>query len=91
MNDLPDLRRASVIILNLNGKAHLPACLDSLRNQTFQRVEVILVDNGSQDGSCDLVRQQYDWVTCVALPQNVGFARGNNIGFEHASGQPLFA
>ena len=46
----------SVLIVNYNGKAHLPECLDSLRKQAFRDFEVVLVDNASSDGSVELVR-----------------------------------
>lgn len=62
-------------------------CLDSVAAQTFRDFEVILVDNGSRDGSLDLLRTRYPWVVLVPLPENVGFAAGTNRGLEHASGE----
>ena len=76
----------SIIIVNWNGLEHLPDCLDSLETQTFRDFEAILVDNGSEDGSVPFVRGRYPWVKVVPLPQNTGFASGNNRGLEHASG-----
>ncbi len=78
---------ASLIIVNWNGAAHLPGCLDSLARQTFPDFETILVDNGSSDGSLALVAGRYPWVKTVALPANVGFAAGNNAGYRRASGE----
>ena len=77
---------ASIIIVNWNGLAHLPECLDSLSAQTFRDFEVIMVDNGSEDDSVSFVRKHYSWVKVIPLPQNTGFATGNNRGFEHAVG-----
>ncbi len=77
----------SIIIVNWNGKQLLPECLDSLRAQAASDKEVILVDNGSQDGSADYVQDRYPEVTVVRLPQNRGFAGGNNAGMVHASGK----
>ena len=71
----------SVIIANLNGEAYLPDCLESLSAQTFRDFEVILVDNGSTDGSLTLVKKDFPWVKVIALEKNTGFAQGNNIGF----------
>lgn len=71
----------SVIIANFNGAAYLADCLQSLSDQTFRDFEVILVDNGSTDGSLDLVKKDFSWVKVIALEKNTGFARGNNIGF----------
>ena len=78
--------KASIIIVNWNGKAHLPDCLESLKAQTFNDFETILVDNGSSDGSLEFVDKHYPWVKTVALPANRGFAGGNNAGYLHASG-----
>ena len=76
----------SIIIINWNGLAHLPDCLDSLAVQTFDDFEVILVDNGSADCSVDFVRSCYPWVRLVPLQENTGSATGNNLGLEHAQG-----
>lgn len=78
--------RVSVLIVNWNGKEHLEACFGSLAAQTFKDFEVILVDNGSQDGSVTFVRDVYPWVNLVPLPDNIGFAGGNNRGYSHAVG-----
>ncbi|MBN1102790.1 MAG: glycosyltransferase family 2 protein [Deltaproteobacteria bacterium] len=78
----------SVIILNWNGKRYLSACLDSLRAQTLRDVEVIVVDNGSVDGSVEFIETHYgDRVHLIALPQNRGFAGGNNVGIGQARGR----
>ena len=70
----------SVIIVNYNGEAYLQQALDSLRTQTFQDFEVLLVDNASTDGSVDNLN--VDGVPGYRfLPQteNLGFAAGNNV------------
>ncbi len=77
----------SVVIVNWNGKHLLGECLDSLKAQHDGRVEVILVDNGSQDGSTDYVRERYNDVRVVSLPENLGFAGGNNAGIRNATGK----
>lgn len=79
--DLPDV---SVIIVNWNGKEYLPDCLDSLRNQSYTGFEVIVVDNGSRDGSVELLKTSYPWVRLVQLDMNTGFATGNNQGLRVA-------
>lgn len=84
------MKTISVIIANLNGKAYLYDCLESLAAQTFRDFEVILVDNGSTDGSIDLVEKDFPWVKVIALGTNTGFARGNNIGFESCSSETEF-
>ena len=76
----------SVIILTWNGRAYLSECLESLAAQSCQDFETILVDNGSTDGSVEYVRGAYPWVRLLELPENVGFAEGNNRGLALAQG-----
>ncbi|MDD2581162.1 MAG: glycosyltransferase family 2 protein [Desulfuromonadaceae bacterium] len=78
--------KVSVIILTWNGQAYLKECLDSLAAQTFRGFETILVDNGSSDGSAEYVRSTYPWVRLLELPENAGFAEGNNRGLALAHG-----
>ena len=78
--------RVSVIILNWNGRQYLPECLDSLTAQIYRNFETILVDNGSTDGSAEYVREHYLWVRLISLPDNTGFAAGNNRGLQEAGG-----
>ena len=73
--------KIAVIIPNWNGERALPACLDSLVAQT-QPATIIVVDNGSSDGSVDLVRNKYPQVELVALPKNKGFTGGVNAGIK---------
>ena len=83
--------RVSIIIVNWNGLEHLAVCLDSLSAQSFRDFEVIIVDNGSTDGSVVFLRERYPWVKLVELKENTGFATGNNIGLTHASGEYIVA
>lgn len=76
----------SVIIPNWNGKHFLPTCLDALKAQTYPRVEVIVVDNASTDGSQALLKTDYPWVKLVELPANRGFTGACNAGIRAATG-----
>lgn len=78
--------RFSVVIPNWNGKNFLAACLNSLRHQTFDDIEVILVDNASADGSQDFVKAEYPEVRLIALEENRGFTGACNIGMDAATG-----
>ncbi len=75
------------MIVNWNGKHLLGECLDSLLAQSAIGVEIVLVDNGSQDGSVQYVRDRYAGVRVVSLPDNLGFAGGNNAGIRIAGGK----
>jgi GT2 family glycosyltransferase len=77
----------SVIVVNWNGKHLLAECLGSLLEQEQQEVEIILVDNGSTDGSAAFVREAFPSVRIVELPANLGFAGGNNAGIRIARGK----
>lgn len=71
---------ATVVIPNLNGMQYLKACLDSLMEQSRQDFSVILIDNGSEDGSADYVESHYPEVTVRRFAANEGFCRAVNEG-----------
>ncbi len=73
---------ASVVVPNWNGAAWLPACLDSLSEQTLPPAEVVVVDNGSTDGSLELLAARRPAVRTVELGRNTGFAFAANRGME---------
>jgi GT2 family glycosyltransferase len=69
----------SLIIVNWNGKHFLEDCLRSVWEQSFTDFEVIVVDNGSSDGSVEWIRDACaDRVTLIENKANLGFAEGNN-------------
>ena len=77
----------SVVILNFNGKRYLEDCLTSVLSQTFRDFEVIIVDNGSSDGSAEYLGTNYPWVKVVKNTRNLGFAEGTNTGIRQAKGE----
>ncbi len=77
--------RLSVIILNWNGRAYLEACLDAVAAQIHSAQQVVLVDNGSSDGSVDFVRRRYPWVELRENGGNLGFAAGNNVALREVA------
>jgi GT2 family glycosyltransferase len=81
----------SLIILNWNGRAHLAACLDSLARLDYPKdlLEVLVADNGSNDGSAQLVRSRHPSVRLIELDRNRGFAEPNNLAAEGATGEWL--
>ncbi len=81
----PDL---SIIVVSWNTAGLLETCLYSVRrNATGLGCEVIVVDNGSSDGSAGMVMQRFPDVILIANPTNVGYARANNQGLARASGR----
>ena len=72
----------SVIVVNWNGKELLQDCLGALQRQTYRCFTVILVDNGSNDGSVEFVNSYYPDIKTISLPDNVGFSAANNIAIK---------
>ena len=79
--------KLSVVVLNWNGKTLLADCLSSLSNQTLTDLEVLLVDNGSSDGSVEYVKTEFPGIRVIALEKNLGFSAGNNRGIEASSSE----
>lgn len=88
MSDKPVV---SVIILNFNGKKYLDRCLTSLKECVIPGggMEVMVVDNGSSDGSVEYLQQHHPWARIVPLGENLGWAEGNNRGAIVADGNHL--
>lgn len=73
------------VVVNYKAGAHLPACVRSLRAEGV--AEVVVVDNGSEDGSLDLLREQDPAARVVASGVNVGYGAGVNRGLPHCSSE----
>lgn len=83
-----DVRSASIVTVSWNGKHHLEGLLPSLRTAIAEHGgdhEVIVVDNGSTDGTVAWLAEHHSWVRVVALPENRYFVRGNAAGVEAAT------
>ncbi|MDW8103274.1 MAG: glycosyltransferase family 2 protein [Anaerolineae bacterium] len=87
-NALPSV---TVIVLNYNGIKYLQDCFGSLRQLIYpsDRLELMLVDNASTDGSIELMRHNFPEVTIVQNPENYGYGKGNNIGAAKARGEVI--
>jgi GT2 family glycosyltransferase len=77
----------SVVVLNWNGSRLVGQCLNSLRDQTYRPLEIIVVDNASTDGSAEVVREKFPWVKLVVNEKNLGFGGGNNVGIKACGGR----
>src|ERR1700687_1493498 len=76
----------SVVIVTYNSRDHIAKCLDSFR---ASGAEIVVVDNGSMDGTPELVHQGFPSVQLVASPGNLGFAAGANLGASRSKGTAL--
>src|SRR5437867_2428749 len=74
----------TIIVLNWNRREETLACLESLARADLGGATVLMVDNGSRDGSVEAVRACFPGVRILALPENRGFAGGNNAGIRAA-------
>src|SRR5712691_1574365 len=80
----------SIVVVSWNGKTFLDDCLASLARQTWPKREFILVDNGSVDGSRELIgtwTERLPNAQALFLPNNTGFCRANNLAFSRAHGE----
>lgn len=76
----------SVVIPSWNTRELLRNCLESLKGSLPGSSEVLVIDNGSRDGSARMVHEQFPWVRLVKHPKNTGFAHACNVGCEMARG-----
>jgi GT2 family glycosyltransferase len=81
--------KASVIIVNYNGRRYLDQCVRSLLNEGPHDYEIILVDNASTDGSAEYVQRCFPQVRVIGNGSNSGFGHGNNLGARWAKGKYL--
>jgi GT2 family glycosyltransferase len=93
---MPDLRSVqplaatpavSLVIVTYKGVSFVGKCLDRVGAQSFTDAEVILVENGSKDGTCEMVREKYPWVRLIESETNRGFTGGVNLGVKNARGE----
>ncbi|HPG65372.1 MAG TPA: glycosyltransferase family 2 protein [Candidatus Hydrogenedentes bacterium] len=82
--------RLSVVIPTWNRKGLLEECLTSLAHQFFRDFEIVVVNDGSTDGTEAMLKERYPEVRVVALPENRGFCRAINAGIREARGSLLF-
>lgn len=83
------MARATLILVAWNSLRDLPDCLASVAAQLTDADEVLVVDNGSTDGSADYVASQYPGIKLVRLVRNSGYAGGVNAGIQVAAGDYL--
>jgi GT2 family glycosyltransferase len=72
------------LVLNWNGADETIECLNSLVQQTYPQIKLLVVDNGSTDDSVDRIIEVYPDVKLVANDRNLGFSGGVNVGLRHA-------
>ena len=82
--------KLSIVILNYNVRYFLELCLKSVQASISNiEAEIIVVDNNSEDGSCQMVKNLFPEVILIENKENFGFSKGNNIGVLQAKGEYL--
>jgi GT2 family glycosyltransferase len=76
-------KTVSMIVLNWNGKRLLKECLSSLSGTEYHPFRIVAVDNGSTDGSAEMVRGEFPWVELLETGRNLGYPGGNNVGLRY--------
>lgn len=79
----------SILVISYNTRELTLACLESVFAQTRAGLELIVLDNASTDGSADAIAERFPRVRLIRSPENLGFARANNVAAEQATGRYL--
>lgn len=83
------MKKVSVIILNWNGKKHLRDCLLSIRRDIYPHREIIVIDQGSKDGSVEMLEKEFPEVILIQNKENLGIPKATNMAFRIADGDYL--
>ena len=76
-----------IIILFYNGKRWIKPCIDSVLETEYSNFKILAVDNASEDGSADYIKNEYPQIDLIMNGKNLGFAEGNNVGIRYALGK----
>ena len=89
MRDILEFPLISIAIVNLNGKDYLRDCLESITGLDYpsEKIEIIIVDNGSTDSSVSFIQSEYGQVKIIKNNKNMGFAYANNQAAKAAKGE----
>jgi GT2 family glycosyltransferase len=79
----------SVVVVSFNTRELLKRCLGTLRSERAHTLQIVVVDNGSTDGTQKMIRQDFPDVQLLELSRNTGFAHANNVAFDHCRGKQV--
>jgi hypothetical protein len=82
--------RVSIVITTYNKKRDVLKCVRSLKELNYQNYEIIVVDNGSTDGTSEAIRQDFPDVKLITGDKNLGVTGGQNLGIKHSNGEYIF-
>lgn len=84
------LPKISIVIVVYNAGNNIKKCLESVFTQDFKNFEVIVVDNGSEDGTGEFIKKKFPQIKLIENSNNLGFCRANNQGIEISKGEFVF-
>ncbi len=87
---LPQNPLVSIVIVTWNGKTDIDSCLESVLTHDYPKMEYLVIDNGSSDGTPEHIQQVYPEVRLIRNARNKGFTAGVNQGIEASSGDIVF-
>src|SRR6056297_688817 len=73
-----------IVILNWNNFQETIDCVESCKKLTYSNFKILLVDNGSTDGSEDILKKEFPGIPLIQTGENLGYSGGNNAGIRHA-------
>ena len=79
MNKTPHIK---ILILNWNGSSIISRCIDSVKNINYKNYSIDVIDNGSKDESCQIIKNNYPDINLHTINQNIGYAKGYNFIFK---------
>ena len=82
--------KLSIVLISWNGRAFLERCIRSLAFLDKEETEIIVVDNGSHDGTKEMVTQQFPYVHLLTMPENKGVSYARNRGLERSTGEYIW-
>jgi GT2 family glycosyltransferase len=86
----PKAKRVSAVVLSFNRCDETRTCLQSLLQQSYPEIDILILDNGSRDGSVEMLRQEFPQLRLLCMPKNYGDWEGRDIAARNCDGDYLF-
>ena len=80
----------SVIINVYNGEKYIKKCLESIINQTYKNLEILIINDGSTDNTLSICQSYKDERIRIITQENIGLSKSRNVGIENAKGEYLY-
>ncbi|QIB27577.1 glycosyltransferase family 2 protein [Caloranaerobacter azorensis] len=80
------MKKVTIQIVTYNSEKDIIKCINSINQQTYRNIEVIVIDNNSTDKTVELLLNKYSNITLIINNKNLGFCKGHNIGFREGKG-----